>query len=79
MEKEIEKKRGIQWHKHTFLLGVAVELCDCVHCRGKLKLSAVPLLNSHSVISLRTEREQHDKKSVVLVTVQTGGNTTSDI
>lgn len=40
--------------EHTFLLGVAVELGDCVHRGGELKLSAVPLLNSHSVISLST-------------------------
>lgn len=55
-----KEKKDIQWHKHTFLLSVAVEFCDCVYRRNKLKLSAVSLLNSHSVITLSTETKQDD-------------------
>lgn len=43
---------------HTFRLDVTVERGDCVHCRGKLKLSAVPPLYSDSVVSLSAEGKQ---------------------
>lgn len=52
---EIKKK-----YKHTLLLTVAIELCDCVHRWDELKLGAVPLLNPDSVISLSAEAEQQD-------------------
>lgn len=39
---------------------MAIELCDCVHRRGKLKLGVVPLLNPHSVICLSAGAEQQD-------------------
>lgn len=68
-ETSLECGRNAEWRdgeegtrrEHTFLLAVAVELCDRVHRRGKVKVSAVPRLKSHSVVSLSTKNKQHNR------------------
>lgn len=47
--------RGIDAELRTSFLAAAVELCDRVHGRGKVKVSAVPHLQSRSVVGLGTE------------------------
>lgn len=55
---------GTDTKPHTAFLVAAVELSDCVHGRGKVKVRAVPRLQSRSVVSLGTgedKRQQGEK------------------
>lgn len=56
---------GTDAELHTTILAAAVELGDCVHGRGKVKVRAVPRLQSHSVVSLGAVEDKRRWREIV--------------